>query len=221
MKNLFTIFAILISYVLDAQQTGEIIDKRDGKTYKTVVIGSQTWMAENLNVSTFRNGDVIPEAKTNKEWIQAAKKKQPAWCYYNNDLKNGVKFGKLYNWYAVNDSRGLSPEDWHIPKDTEWKSLQNYLNPSAGKKMKSKNEWENVGEERFDGNNISFFSGLPEGFRFLKGNFLSIGWLGSWWSSMEESKHNSFNYNLSRSSEELVNSVAEKGKGLSVRCVKD
>jgi uncharacterized protein (TIGR02145 family) len=117
----------------------------EGRNYKTVVIGSQTWMAENLNVSKFRNGDLIPKAKTKEDWEQAGKNKQPAWCYYNNDPTNSAKFGILYNWYAVNDPRGLSPAGYHIPTDAEWTSLTTFLGgvEAAGKKMKSASGWKN------------------------------------------------------------------------------
>jgi uncharacterized protein (TIGR02145 family) len=75
---------------------------------KKIKLGTQTWMQENLNLDKFSNGESIPEAKTNKEWENAGKNQQPAWCYYENDSKRGSKYGKLYNWYAVNDSRGLA-----------------------------------------------------------------------------------------------------------------
>jgi uncharacterized protein (TIGR02145 family) len=110
--------------------------------YKSVKIGTQTWMTENLNVSTFRNGDPIPEAKTNEEWEKAGKEGKPAWCYYKNDPKNGAKYGKLYNWYAVNDPRGLAPVGWHIPTDAEWITLENQLGEDAGKKIKSTSGWD-------------------------------------------------------------------------------
>ncbi|MFM7765029.1 MAG: FISUMP domain-containing protein, partial [Sphingomonadales bacterium] len=80
-----------------------------------VTIGKQVWMTKNLDVDKFRDGSSIPEAKTDEEWKKAGKNKQPAWCYYNNDPANGAKYGKLYNWYAVNDSRGLAPVGYHIP----------------------------------------------------------------------------------------------------------
>jgi uncharacterized protein (TIGR02145 family) len=112
-------------------------------SYKSVKIGTQTWMAENLNVSTFRNGDTILEAKTDEEWNKAGQDKKPAWCYFNNDPKNGVKYGKLYNWYAVNDPRGLAPSGWHVTTDAEWTTLENYLGDEAGNKMKSKSGWKN------------------------------------------------------------------------------
>ena len=112
-------------------------------SFKSVKIGTQTWMAENLNVPTFRNGDLIPEAKTNEEWGKAEKEGKPAWCYYDNDPKNGAKYGKLYNWYAVNDSRGLAPDGWHICTYAEWSTLINHLGDDAGKKMKSTTGWNN------------------------------------------------------------------------------
>lgn len=83
-------------------------------------IGNQIWMAINLDVATFRNGDPIQEAKTNEEWINASKAKQPVWCYYNNDPANGKKYGRMYNWYAVSDPRGLAPAGWHVPALEEW-----------------------------------------------------------------------------------------------------
>jgi len=107
---------------------------------KSVKIGTQVWMTKNLDVSVFRNGDTIPEAKTNIEWIKAGDNQQPAWCYYDNDPANGAKYGKLYNWYAVNDSRGLAPTGWHVPSDAEWTQLKDFLGgiEVAGTKMKSK-----------------------------------------------------------------------------------
>jgi len=111
--------------------------------YKTVTIGSQVWMAKNLEVSTFRNGDVIPQVTSDAEWKAAGENKQPAWCYYDNDAKNGTKYGKLYNWYAVNDPRGLAPAGYHVPTDAEWTTLEDYLGDDPGKKMKSTTGWEN------------------------------------------------------------------------------
>jgi uncharacterized protein (TIGR02145 family) len=86
---------------------------------QTINIGSQVWMVKNLDVSTVRNGDPIPQAKTNEEWEKAADNKKPAWCYYNNSITNGAKYGKLYNWYAVSDSRGIAPVGYHVPTDGE------------------------------------------------------------------------------------------------------
>ena len=94
---------------------------------KTVTIGTQVWMTKNLDVSTFRNGEIIPEAKTSEEWEAAGKNKQPVWCYYNNNPQNGTIYGKLYNYYAVKDSRGLAPTGWHISTHEEWTLLFHFL----------------------------------------------------------------------------------------------
>jgi uncharacterized protein (TIGR02145 family) len=127
------------------------VDPKFTTNLKSVVIGTQTWTTENLNVSTFRNGDPIPEVKTNEEWITADNNKQPAWCY----PEEGGRFGKLYNYYAVNDPRGLAPFGWHIPTIAEWGVLgkilsdegeiETYgvLSTTAGKKIKSISEWSN------------------------------------------------------------------------------
>jgi uncharacterized protein (TIGR02145 family) len=109
---------------------------------QTVTIGNQVWMTKNLHVSTFRNGDPIPQAKTDAEWKLASENSQPAWCYYENDLSNGEKYGILYNWYAVNDPRGLAPEGFHIPSSSELVELSNFLGYNAGHKMKSSDIFE-------------------------------------------------------------------------------
>jgi uncharacterized protein (TIGR02145 family) len=137
MRKSFILIILLSSIVSLAQQTGTITDARDGKTYKTVVIGTQTWMAENLNVSTFRNGDTIPEVKSKEEWEKAGDEGKPAWCYYDNDTANGRIYGKLYNWYVVIDKRGLALAGFHIPTDAEWTILENNLGEGAGTKMKT------------------------------------------------------------------------------------
>jgi len=90
---------------------------------QTVTIGTQVWMTKNLDASTFRNGDSILQAKTEVEWKKAGENKQPAWCYHNNDPSIGGTYGKLYNWYAVNDPRGLAPAGWHVPSSEEWETL--------------------------------------------------------------------------------------------------
>lgn len=98
-------------------------------------IGNQIWMAANLDVATFRNGDPIPEAKTNEEWIDAANAKRPAWCYYDNDPVNGKKYGRMYNWYAVNDPRGLAPAGWHIPSLEEWIQFEKSVEGNVAKML--------------------------------------------------------------------------------------
>jgi uncharacterized protein (TIGR02145 family) len=111
-----------------------------------VKIGKQIWMSKNLDVSTFRNGEAIPEAKNAKQWDYARENKIAAFCYYDYDSNNGKVYGKLYNWYAVNDSRGLAPKGYHIPSDAEWTILTDKLGGEAiaGEKLKSKTGWKGI-----------------------------------------------------------------------------
>jgi uncharacterized protein (TIGR02145 family) len=103
--------------------------------FEEVQIGNQIWMTKNLNLDVFSNGDIILEAKSLKEWNLAFENKQPAWCYYKNKKGSGKEYGKLYNYYAVIDTRGLAPEGWHIPSLDEWNQLidstnkNDYLTP--------------------------------------------------------------------------------------------
>jgi uncharacterized protein (TIGR02145 family) len=186
---------------------------------QTVTIGKQVWMAQNLNVEKFRNGDPIPKAKTEEEWKKAGENKQPAWCYYDNDSKNGAKYHKLYNWYAVSDSRGLAPTGWHIPSEAEWNQLTANLGGvyEAGAKMKNISGW----YENANGNNSSGFSGLPGGNRSYDGSLMSIGKYGGWWSSSERTPKNAGVRNLTYFDGFINISEDSKKGGLSVRCVKD
>ena len=186
--------------------------------YNSVKIGNQVWMTENLNVDRFRNGDLIPEAKTNEEWIKAGNNQQPAWCYNENDPKNGIKYGKLYNWYAVNDPRGLALTGWHIPKDEDWTTLSLFLGGDkiSGNKMKSTIGWFNNG----NANNSSGFSGLHGGLRSSDGYFDDI-FFGYWWSRTEDNTSYAYYRGLNYGNIILYRGISNKGSGLSVRCLRD
>ena len=187
---------------------------------QTVTIGTQTWTTKNLDVATFRNGDAIPQAKTNEEWSAAGINKQPAWCYYENDPKNGTKYGKLYNWYAVNDARGLAPAGYHIPTDEEWTVLSTFLGgeDAAGKKMKRNSGWLANG----NGTNSSGFSGLPGGFRNYGGGFFNVDDRGDWWSASEVNGSYAWNRRLSSYYSSLHrDNDGNKYYGFSVRCVRN
>lgn len=190
-----------------------------------VTIGEQVWMTQNLNVDTFRNGDPIPEAVTIEQWREAGRNRQPAWCYYDNFWEYGEIYGKLYNWYAVNDSRGLAPVGYHIPSDAEWTELENFLGTyDAGIKMKSTSAWKSYG----NGTNSSGFSGFPGGMRHSTGAFESIGWYGKWWSSTEVSTDNAWfsadyawHRYLNYDYDNVLRSNLGKDQGFSVRCLRD
>lgn len=230
MKKLIVLCTILLSFVLDAQQPGELIDKRDGKTYKTTVIGTQTWMAENLNVNKFLNGDAIPEAKTPAEWKKAGSSKQPAWCYYDNDPKNGQKYGKLYNFYAVNDSRGLAPEGWRNSSDEDWLSLGEQLggDEQAGYHLKSKTGWNDDG----NGDNSIGFNSIPGGIRSTDGTFYNVGnksyyWTitinsnGSWTELFKNTPTKAWCRYLTGIMPDIFPRNDLKENGFAVRCLKD
>jgi uncharacterized protein (TIGR02145 family) len=186
-----------------------------------VAIGKQVWMVQNLNVDKFRNGDPIPEAKSPGEWMAYAQAGEAAWCYYDNNPAYGEKFGKLYNWYAVNDSRGLAPNGWHIPTDAEWTDLTDCLGgkDKAGAEMKSIEGWSG---NRFGANN-SDFSGLPGGFRDSDGRFKDLVLIGDWWSSTENNDTSAIylGLNYTNGYDWVFKYDRNKEVGLSVRCVRD
>lgn len=200
------------------QKTSKSAPVNKSKDVGTVRIGTQTWAVANLNVSTFRNGDSIPEARTNKEWVTAGESGKPAWCYYNNDPKNGPKYGKLYNWYAVNDPRGLAPAGWTLPGDDDWAKLTYYLGGAgvAGKKMKSTSGW----ADGNNGTNETGFIGLPGGYRVENGTFLNLGSIGTWWSSTESRVRSAIDYYLVLSGS-FSTSSSPKQRGESVRCLRN
>lgn len=184
-----------------------------------IQIGDQIWMNENLNVVTFRNGDSIPEAKTAEEWINAGKEGQPAWCYYENNPTNEKKYGKLYNWYAISDPRGLPPKEWHIPTDEEWVQLADYLGGEevAGTKMKSISGW----YENKKATNESGFNGLPGGARGDNGEFADLEKSGHWWSFSESDRADIMHSYLDYSFPWLIRLNVTKESGLSVRVLKN
>ena len=194
-----------------------------GRSYSTVVMGNgQKWMAENLSVFYFRNGDPIPVVTTYKAWVEAGKNKQPACCYYENNPKYGKTYGLLYNWYAVTDPRGLAPKGWHIPSDKEWTILMDHLGgkPTAGAKMKSTSGWKD-GWERGKGTNESGFSGLPGGNCSKFYEFSYIGSWGQWWSSTEYSTHDAQVSTVVYLDGDVGLLYQPKAFGFSVHCLRD
>ncbi len=176
--------------------------------YEMIKIGSQIWMLRNLDVDHYRNGDPIPEVKDPNDWL---KLKTGAWCYFYNDSSFGITYGKLYNWYAVNDPRGLAPEGWHIPSDIEWTTLSSYLGGSSVAGGKLKNE--------------SGFSALLGGYRHSDGIFDYIAYSGNWWSSTESGTmvlpyYPWYRYIYSYNAE-ICRYKTYAGFGFSVRCIKD
>jgi uncharacterized protein (TIGR02145 family) len=192
-----------------------------------VTIGNQIWMTKNLNVDKFRNGDPIRNAKTAEEWEKAGKNEEPAWCYNNNDPTNGENFGKLYNWYAVNDPRGLAPEGMKIPSKEDWCRLIEFLGGKdvAGKKMKFTKFWDDNDGLSGNGSNESGFFGLPSGFRYHFGEFQDLVKSVNWWSSTIDDENGGTGWGVSIVNGELDESTGTgyfyNAAGLSVRCLRE
>jgi len=207
----------LLSNGAGGNSTSALIDC-DGNIYHTIAIGDQLWMAENLRVTHYRNGDSIPNETDDGTWAGLS---TGAYCWYDNDQSANEKYGTLYNWYAVNDSRGLCPKDWHVPTNVEWIILKQYLGGTdvAGGKMKAtSNLW---ASPNTDATNSSSFSGLPGGYRNYNGPFENIHQNGYWWSSTEMSSTNARNFRLYYDHSYFRFGGPSKRFGHSVRCLRD
>jgi uncharacterized protein (TIGR02145 family) len=207
---------------------GTMTDQQ-GSVYKTIVIGTQEWMAENLNTSIYRNGDAIP---TNVDWETWASNPSGAWAYYNNEESYACPYGKLYNWYTCVDARQLCPTGWHVPTDAEWTVLTNYLGGAAvaGGKMKTTGT---IGAQtglwyspNTDATNSSGFSGAPGGLRDNITNDEFFGGVGGWWSSSEYDTDWAWYRSVCSSNGSLCTLVLPESRhykqvGFSVRCLRN
>ena len=184
-----------------------------------ILICDQTWTNKNLDVATYRDGTPIPQVTDPTQWANLT---TGAWCYYDNDPANGVIYGKLYNWYAVNDPRGLAPTGYHVPTDAEWTILTTCLGGEtiAGGKMKSTGIllW---ASPNTDATNSSGFTGLPGGSRNMFGTFENIGFYDSFWSSTEQDSFNAWDRFLSYNNDNAGRGYINKKIGCSIRLIKD
>jgi len=191
----------------------------DSNIYPTVKIGDQWWMAENLKVTRYRNGDDIPIVTDDTEWKNLT---TGAYCNYNNNSDNADIYGRLYNWYAVNDSRNIAPLGWHVPSDEEWQTLIDYLGGEsvAGGKLKETGttHWNSPNE---GATNESGFAALPGGYRNDTGTFDDLGRNAHFWSSAEDSSSHAWNRELGYTNATVHRSSYDKQNGFSVRLVRD
>ena len=211
---------------------GEPLTDVDGRQYQTVQIGDQTWMAENLQVTHYRNGDPIAEVADLDAWVAL---ESGAWSYYDNDPEKGAVFGKLYNWYAVNDPRGLAPEGWHIATEEDWQALEEYLgmpgeqidevefrgvDANVGGKLKATGteQWK---EPNSGASNATGFSALAGGYRDNDGPFCFFGKYGAFWSSSETENGRVWFRGMTATEPGVYRFSFNKKCGFSVRCVKD
>jgi uncharacterized protein (TIGR02145 family) len=201
-----------------------------------VTIGTQIWSTSNLDVTTYRDGTPIPQVTDPSQWGNLT---TGAWCYYNNDATNGSTYAKIYNWYAVagihdNDpntpNKSLAPSGWHVPSDTEWNSIINFLDSNANGGLTVPNVAGSAMKEigithwfspNTGATNSSGFSGLPGGYRFVDGSYAGLGINGYWWSSSENGVGGAWYRNLNFESTNATKIGQTKNLGYSVRCVKD
>ena len=189
----------------------------DGYTYSVVEIGDQCWFAENLRTTTYADGSAIPEETDNTAWLVLS---TGARCDYDNDASNALTYGRLYNWYAVNNGSGLCPSGWHVPTDGEWTALETYLGANGhsgavGAALKSTSGWNSGG----NGTDDFGFSALPGGYR--GGNFSGAGNVGRWWTSSHYAGGSAWLLNLGYDSPGVTRYYSNKWIGFSVRCLRD
>ena len=192
----------------EGHQCGNAIEY-NGYAYRTVRIGDQCWFAENLRTEEYNNGDMIPANLNASEWKSTS----------NGALAENIHRGYnlLYNGYAVNDARGLCPSLWHVPTDSEWAIVTDFLgSTSAALEMKSTSGWNHKG----NGSNSSGFSGLPCGYRDPRGIFSSAGFSGDWWSSSSLGLKAWGRYMYS-TNDLVYRGDFSRSYGFSVRCVRD
>ncbi len=202
----------------EAILTGTVTDI-DGNIYQTVKIGDQWWMAENLKVTHYRNGDAIPKVTDADQWFIL---NTGAYCIYNNDINNADTYGNLYNWYAVNDSRNIAPSGWHMPSNAEWQTLIDYLGGESvtGGKLKETGttHWDSPNK---GATNESGFAALPGGYRYDNGFFYSLGGFANFWSSSELDSGYAWYQRLYYDITDVGHVSYSKKGGFSVRLVRD
>ena len=199
------------------------VTDQNGNVYKTVIIGSQTWMAENLRATCFRNGDPLPEITDSITWGNLS---TAAYCNYNNTRNTDTiaTYGRLYNWFAVNDDRNIAPDGWHVATHEEWMTMVNHLQGDsiAGGLLKEMgiNHWDNPNK---GATNESGFTALPGGQQRSYWGFSEMGEYGYWWSASEGSEVDENAWHIHLCTRYILVGGCECGKvnGYAVRCVKD
>ena len=216
-----TTFETLIPILFNPDLTYGTMTDNDGNVYKTITIGTQTWMAENLKTTKYRNGDAIPNVKVNASWAGLV---TGAYCWYNNDASTyKAAYGALYNWNTVADTRNIAPAGWHVPTEAEFTTLTDYLGgwEVAGGKLKETDTFHwyspNTGAS-----NSSGFTALPGGFRHFNNGFFGFGFNGWYWSSSAaDTAMDAWMSQLTNDDAHFFPSFFGKTFGIPVRCVKD
>lgn len=219
MPNKWSLLLLVILAGCYSDRDDKTVTDIDGNIYRTITIGDQVWMAENLKVTRYRNGDMIPGIKDDSAWAQLS---SGAYCHYNNDSSYIAGYGKLYNWYAINDSRGIAPAGWHIPTEEELATLMDHLQGDtiAAGKMKSTgtSQWllPNKGAT-----NESGWAALPGGYRLDNGTWHTMGSNGYWWSTTRSYEIYAWTPRLYTGFADVKREPWYEKYGFAVRCIKD
>ena len=197
-----------------------VVKDEEGHEYMTIQIGNQTWMAENLRATKYRNGDDIALSSSDSKDISKEEIPKYQWCY-GGDEKSIEDYGRLYTWYVVEDLRGICPNGWHIPNDSEWSDLINSVDGDSKAAIKLREsgtqQWM---KSKVETTNESGFTALPGGFRDAKGSFFVMGFNGYWWTTKGYVKME-FNKTTFSLSALVGEQMKLKKNGLSIRCLKD
>jgi len=209
----------MFSEIAFTQTNSNSVTDIDGNIYPTVLIGTQTWMAENLRAIHYSNGDPVEMVKDGDQWSEMT---TGAYCNNDNKKKNAGIYGRLYNFYAVSDSRKICPAGWHVPNAADWKRLETTLGGTgaAGGKMKQAGTryW---AEPNTRADNSSGFNGLPGGARNTDGSFEAVEEKGHWWTATEFSATSAWHRSLYNNTAFIDNIYGYKTDGYSIRCIKD
>jgi uncharacterized protein (TIGR02145 family) len=215
-----TLSIFFISCKKDDPPATDSVTDIDGNIYNTVTIGTQTWMGENLKVAHYRNGDAIPNIADSATWSGLT---TGAYSDFDNLAANGAIYGKLYNWYSVDDNRNIAPKGWHVATDADWVTLSSFLGGDsiAGGKLKETGTVHWKSPNTGAGNETNF-TALPGGSRGFTGIFGGLGKEGGWWSYCgREFLNGCYNRWLINDKIVVYRSFNDKRVGFSVRCVKD
>lgn len=225
--QLFILPLFLFSVLFGCRNTS--VKDVDGNRYKTVKIGNQVWMSENLRTTRYNDGSTIPQVTRYRDWADLSK---PAYCWYNNDSVHKEAYGALYNWHAVETGK-LCPEGWHVATDEEWNGLLTFLT-GEGNEEPVGNALKEAGTAHWrspnaDASNSSGFTALPGGYRDFKGPFNLLRADAYWWTSTESNWYNSsdsaskisFYWSLHYKDADLLRSATYKSFGFCVRCLMD
>jgi len=212
----------LLPLLSGAQMTGETVTDYDGNVYHVLKTGSQDWLAENLKVTHFSDGSAIDKIKGSTAWEETSENERAAYCDYKNNEANSAVYGRLYNFFAVNDPRGLCPEGWHVASDEEWLSLTGGTGGDsiAGGILKETGltHWKAPNTDAVD----SFgFSALPGGFRWFSGYFEGLKLRGVWWTSSCANDVDAVTRYIDYQAPDCMKDLNNKRHGASVRCVRD